>query len=491
MDQARILLADDDPHIRETYGEILTMSGHEVDTAMDGEETLAKTRTRAYDLLLSDLVFPPTDGIQVLKEAKRIRPSMLVVIFSGQADVESVLGAFRSGAFDFLRKPLEAQELLKLAARAVEIRQLGDKRRRLAEELESERLEVMRLKQQLGHDDPFTKILGSSKMMGGFVETIREVARTDSTVLLTGESGTGKSLVARTIHEASARAAGPFVEANCVVYSEGVLHSELFGHERGAFTGAERTKKGRFELARGGTLFLDEIGEIPAATQLLLLRVLQDRTFERVGGEQTLEAEVRLIAATNRDLQEAIRRGSFRSDLYYRLNVIPVHIPPLRDHAEDIPVIAQHFLAACARRLQREIEGFSEEAMLALMRYPWPGNVRELENAVEQVVVLGRSSMVDLKDLPDSIRQSFRQVQLRGMPGTLQEMERVRIQEALADAGGNKKLAARRLGIHRSTLYAKMRRFGVSDDIDMQERDVESRESGQPATEFPTPVLNS
>jgi two-component system response regulator HydG len=475
------LLADDEEAIRETYSELLGMAGHQVDTAGSGEEAMEKIRAGSYDLLLCDLVFPPTDGITVLKEAKRACPSMLVVLFSGHAEVESVLSAFRSGAFDFLQKPVPQEKLLELASRALEIRKLGENRRRLAEELENERLKVMHLRQQLGADDPFQKIVGNSSLIQSFVDTIREVARTDSTVLLTGESGTGKGLVARTIHEASARRSGPFVEANCVVYSEGVLHSELFGHERGAFTGAARTKKGRFELAENGTLFLDEIGEIPAATQLLLLRVLQDRTFERVGGEETLEANVRLIAATNRDLQDAIRQGTFRNDLYYRLNVIPVHMPALREHPEDIPVLAQHCLSACASRLGREAEGFTDEAIEGLIRYAWPGNVRELENMIERIVVLHRSGPVGFRDLPATVRQAAREIAFRGTPGTLQEMERMRIADALEEAGGNKKLAARRLGIHRSTLYAKLRRYGLDDGS--SNGDQPSSESGQPVPE--------
>jgi len=458
-DQARLLLADDEPSIRQTYAELLEMGGHQVDTVSDGQQVVDKVRAVPYDLLLMDLVFPPTDGIRVLREVKRIRPSMLVVLFSGQATVETVLSAFRSGAFDFLEKPVPQEKLLELAARALEIRKMGDQRRRLAEELESERLRSMQLRKQLGLEDPFHKIVGNSPSIQSLVDTIREVARTDSTVLLTGESGTGKGLVARTIHESSARSRGPFIEANCVVYSEGVLHSELFGHERGAFTGAARTKKGRFELARHGTLFLDEIGEIPPATQLLLLRVLQDRTFERVGGEETLEADVRLIAATNRDLGEAIRDGDFRSDLYYRLNVIPVHVPALREHPEDIPILAQSFVESCASRLERPIEGFTDEALEALSRYPWPGNVRELENMIERIVVLNRTGKIALNDIPTSLRDQVRQTMLAGVPGTLQDLERQRIADALREADGNKKLAASRLGIHRSTLYAKMRRY--------------------------------
>jgi len=489
MDAARILIADDDANIRETYAELLHSAGHLVDTAADGEEVLEKVRVAAYDLLLIDWVFPPTDGVRVLKEVKRIRPSTLVVVFSGQAAVENVLGAFRAGAFDFLEKPVPAQKLFELATRAHHISRLGEKRRRLAEELESERVRSMQLREQLGLDDPFQRIIGSSPAIRGFVDTIREIARTDSTVLITGESGTGKGLVARTIHEASARGGGPFVEANCVVYSEGVLHSELFGHERGAFTGAARTKRGRFELAKDGTLFLDEIGEIPASTQLLLLRVLQDRTFERVGGEETMEADLRLIAATNRDLQDAIREGSFRSDLYYRLNVIPLHMPALRDHPEDIPVLAQNFLKRCTQRFERQVEGFTPDALDALVRYDWPGNVRELENLIERVVVLNRSGTIELADVPANMRQGSKAGSYAGIPGTLQDLERQTILDTLREAEGNKKLAAKRLGIHRSTLYAKMRRYGIMGGE--ASAGGKSREGEPSATENSTPCSSS
>ena len=484
-DCARLLIADDEETIRDTYAELLRREGHTVDTAADGDETVAKVRDNSYDLLLCDLVFPPTDGVEVLKTVKRVRPSMLVVIFTGYASVENVLGAFRGGAFDVLEKPVPVEKLTELVDRAVMIRKLGEQRRKLAEELETERLKSMRLRQQLGVDDPFGRIVGSSALFQGFIDTIREVARTDSTVLLTGESGTGKGLVARTIHEASTRREGPFVEANCVVYSEGVLHSELFGHERGAFTGAARTKKGRFELAKGGTLFLDEIGEIPQSTQLMLLRVLQDRTYERVGGEETFDADVRLIAATNRDLQEAIRQGTFRSDLYYRLNVIPVHLPPLRDHADDVPVLAQYFLDQCASRLGRQFDGFSVEAVEAMARYPWPGNIRELENMIERVAVLSRGGLVEMRDLPATVRETLREVSLHAAPGTLQDLERRRIVDVLDEVGGNKKLAAKRLGIHRSTLYAKLRRFGILENADDS---AAGRENEQSVTEDRTLV---
>ncbi len=461
MAQARILVADDDPRVLDTCVELLRQAGHDVTAAATGDEVLDRVRAGGFDLALQDLVFPPTDGVTVLREIKQIRPSLPVVIVSGHADVDAVIQAYRAGAFEFVLKPVAAEKLLELGARAVAIRDLGENRRRLAEELESERHRVMQLKQRLAETDPFGQLVGRSPVVARLIETVREVARTDSTVLITGESGTGKGLLARIIHEASSRAEAPFVEANCVVYSEGLLHSELFGHEKGAFTGADRTKKGRFELARGGTLFLDEIGEIAQATQLLLLRVLQERSFERVGGEATLEADVRLIAATNRDLRRAIERGSFRNDLYYRLNVIPLHLPPLREHPEDVPVLAQHFLERCARRLGREVEGFAPAATEALVRHRWPGNARELENLVERMVVLCRTKTVDLSDLPPELQPGA--PASAAAPGTLREVERGRILEALRAARGNKKQAARNLGIHRSTLYDKLRRHGLID----------------------------
>jgi two-component system response regulator HydG len=464
VEQARLLVGDDDRGVRETLVEILSRPGHHVDAVASGDQLLARVRSQSYDMVLCDLQFPPTDGIALLREVKRLQPKALVVIFTGHATVTTALDAFRSGAFDVVEKPVPVERLLDLARRATEVREMGRKRQSLAEELESERLEVLRLRQQLAADDPFQRLIGCSSVMHALVETLREIARTDCTVLLTGESGTGKGLVARTLHEASARREAPFVEANCVVYAEGVLHSELFGHERGAFTGADRVKRGRFELARGGTLFLDEIGEISPATQLLLLRVLQERTFERVGGEETLEADVRLVAATNRDLPQAVRQGSFRSDLFYRLNVIPVQIPPLREREEDIPLLVEHFAASIRARSGREIEGFSEEAMTALVRYPWPGNVRELENLIERIVVMNRDKTVGYRDLPATLREAARRGEPVDETGTLAELERSRIIEALREAVGNKKLAATRLGIHRSTLYAKMRRHGLLGD---------------------------
>jgi two-component system response regulator HydG len=432
-----------------------------VETETSADEALERVRRDEYDLVLVDLRLRLEDGRLLLEGVKEVKPSLLVVVLCASPSAQDVLDAFRRGGYDLLEKPATEQTVLDLTRRAMTVRKLGHERRNLAEALERERMRVVDLKDQLGRADPLKQIIGDSPTVHRLVDTLREVARTDSTVLLTGESGTGKGLMARTIHELSARGDGPFVQANCAVYAEGVLHSELFGHEKGAFTGAGRTKKGRFELGRGGTLFLDEIGDISPTTQVLLLRVLQDRTFERVGGEQTLEAEVRLIAATNRDLQKAMSQGRFREDLFYRLNVIPVHLPPLRSHPDDVPLLAQHYLSICSARLDRQVTGFSPEALDALQRYEWPGNVRELQNVVERAIVLNRSGTIEFEDMPESLRSGASRAATKNRPTTLRSMERGRILEALRETGGNKKKAAEILGIHRSSLYAKMRRHDL------------------------------
>ena len=484
--RGRFLIGETEASAAAGIRAVLTEAGHEVRVAESAPELFELAAGEDVpDMALVDLGLPPAGGIDALERLKAARPTLLVVMTGGEPSLADVLDAFRKNAFDFLVKPVEAERTVALAQRAVEIRELGQRRRRMAEDLETERRRAAELARKLGDRDPFVRLVGGSPAVARLVETIREVARTDSTVLLTGESGTGKGLVARTIHDASERAHGPFVEANCVVYSEGVLHSELFGHERGAFTGAARTKRGRFELAAGGTLFLDEIGEISTATQLLLLRVLQDRTFERVGGEQTLEADVRLVAATNRDLQRALEEGTFRSDLFYRLNVIPLQLPALREHPDDIPQLAQHFLDRAAERLGRQVEGFSPAAMEALVRHRWPGNIRELENTIERMLVLNRTGLVDVVDLPPALREGAAAASATPARGTLQSLERDRIVEGLREAGGNKKLAARKLGIHRSTLYAKLRRYGL---LEAQPAGRESRQDGE---DVPTPALTS
>jgi two-component system response regulator HydG len=432
----------------------------------------------SYDLVLF-FIDENSDPATFLGTLKRQHPSVPVIVLASNPEPETVVAMFREGAFDFLIRPFPADKLEELLGRVMERRTWGARRKKVARELETERLRVQELEGRIENTDPFEKIIGSSAMVTRLVETAREVSRTDSTVLITGESGTGKGLIAQAIHAASESCAGTFVEANCVVYSEGLLHSELFGHEKGAFTGATRRKKGRFEMAAGGTIFLDEIGDISPATQLLLLRVLQNKTFERVGGEETIESDARLIAATNRDLSSAIANGSFRSDLYYRLNVIPIQLPPLREHSEDIPALAQHFLKRFTRRHVRFAESYHPTALARMAEYPWPGNIRELENAVERMVVLCRTDQITENDLPEGIRELPGRVP--HVKGTLDQIEAIRIAEALKETGGNKKLAAMKLGIHRSTLYKKIERYGL---------ELERRSTGHGVSDSTTRAAN-
>jgi DNA-binding NtrC family response regulator len=453
----RILAAIPPGQLLQACTGVVRESGHHVEITGDAAQAVARATEADWDLVLVDFALAPNSSLKVLEELKRIRPATLVVMTGAAVSAAIVRQAFRAGAYDVLLEPVAPAELLELVGRVRHVRTIGASRRRMGEALDAERQRARHLAEGLTLADPFDIVITGSPLMRRLIATLREAARSEATILLTGENGTGKGLLARAIHGGSFRHAGPFVEANCVVYSEGMLNSELFGHERGAFTGAARLKRGRFELARGGSLFLDEIGEIAPATQLLLLRVLQERSFERVGGEETIEADARLIAATNRDLDAAIRSGAFREDLFYRLNVIPIHVPALRERPDDIPVLAMRFLARAASRLDRETPEIVPAAMEALTLHSWPGNVRELENLMERLIVLSARDTITPDDLPSGIRASS----VRIVTGSerLSDLESARIVEVLAACGGNKKLAAAKLGIHRSTLYAKLERL--------------------------------
>ena len=463
---ARVLAALPPGPLLDECVERLRREGHSVEIVGSASQAIGRVTAADWDLVIVDFALAPDSSFGVLDAIKRARPATLVAMAGGSIDARTVRLAFRRGAYDVLIEPLPPGDLVELATRAIAVRAIGAERRRLGEDLDAERTRLRDLEQRLDKEDPFEPVAATTPIMRRLVATLREVARSDATALLTGESGTGKGMLARAIHGGSFRRHRPFVEANCVVYSEGVLNSELFGHEKGAFTGAAKLKRGRFELARGGTLFLDEIGEIAPATQLLLLRVLQERSFERVGGEETIEADVRLIAATNRDLDEAIRLGAFREDLFYRLNVIPIHVPALRERQDDVPVLATLFLSRAAARLGRRTPTLAPGAVEALARHDWPGNVRELENLMERLVVLSARERIEADDLPKAIRvgrpASFQGALRQPIADErLSDLERARILDVLGSCGGNKKLAASRLGIHRSTLYAKLERYGV------------------------------
>jgi two-component system response regulator HydG len=457
--KANILLIDANPETARAESTILTRAGHRVVIVDRGVLALERLKAQSFDLAIVDQRLPDMSGLDVLARIKEASPETPVAMSAASPEVDATIVALRKGAYDFLRQPVAEEDLLALAEKAAQIKQMGYERRRAAEELQSEKVKNFELRRNLQSQFAFSAILGKSAKMKQIHDVLQEVTATDSTVLVMGESGTGKGLLARILHYNSPRADRPFVEANCAVYSEGILHSELFGHEKGAFTGAVKQKKGRFELAHTGTIFLDEIGDISPATQLMLLRFLQERRFERVGGEETIEVDVRVIAATNKNLQEGMERGSFRNDLFYRLNVIPIHIPPLRERVEDIPILGMEVLEQVSKKIGKSMRGFASDAMDVMTRYAWPGNVRELENVIERTVILAKGDLIEVGDLPPNLKDGASEgaeVKL-----SLHENERLYILKTLAECNWNKKLAASVLGINRSSLYSKLKKYDI------------------------------
>ncbi|MBW2064049.1 MAG: sigma-54-dependent Fis family transcriptional regulator [Deltaproteobacteria bacterium] len=446
-----ILVVDDDPAHRTMLRTLLTGWDYQVTEADDGSTAIERVREQAFDLILMDIRMIKISGLQALAEIKAFNPAIPVIIMTAYSSVETAVEALKKGAYDYLTKPLDFDELRLIIDRAMDHRKLKEENRLLRESLGS-------------HFDR-QNIIGRSAAMSSLLKTVAQVAPTEATVLLKGESGTGKELIAGAIHFNSLRKDGPFVKLNCAAITETLLESELFGHERGAFTGAHRRKEGRFVQAHGGTLFLDEISEMSLSMQVKLLRVLQEREITRVGGEDVIKVDVRIIAATNKDLMEEMAAGRFREDLYYRLNVVTLTVPPLRERKEDIPLLAQHFLHMFAERNRKQIKGFTPQAMDWLLKYDWPGNVRELMNAVERGVVLSRSDYLDIQDLPLDIQNrpgdgSVREdLPLGDLP--LEEVEKATILKTLELARGNKSEAARRLGITRRTLHKKLKKYGV------------------------------
>ncbi len=458
----KILVVDDEKDTVEMITVLLKLEGFQVLPALSGEEAMrilevesqkAPESETPVDLILLDILLGDVDGREIclkIKEDERLK-FIPVIILTVRSSLQDKIHSLNLGADDYLTKPFINEELLAKVRVMLRIKDLHD-------ELRREKDKNILLTQALEKRYSFGNILGKNTRMQEVFELISDIADTDSTVLIQGESGTGKELIARAIHFNSYRKNKPFVVANCSAYSQNLLESELFGHEKGSFTGAIRRKIGRFEMANGGTIFLDEIGEVSPPTQILLLRVLQDHRFERVGGEETLEVDVRVIAATNKNLTEEMKRGTFREDLYYRLNVIPIFVPPLRERKDDIPLLASYFLQKFSRERGKEVTGFSPEVIEVLLAHSWPGNVRELENVIDHAIIISKQDKVLPKDLPQLLFQ-------RPLPAqeftTLQDYEKDLILRTLKETNWNKHKASIKLNINRSTLYGKIKRYGL------------------------------
>ncbi|HNY49288.1 MAG TPA: sigma-54 dependent transcriptional regulator [Smithella sp.] len=445
-----ILVVDDDYAHRLMLKKLLGGWGYAVLEADDGAVAIEAVRQKSFDLILMDIRMLNVSGIEALEQIRIINPVVPVIIMTAYASVETAVNAMKKGAYDYLTKPLDFDELKIVIARATEHNRL---------KLENENLKI-RLERQFDRQN----IIGRSLPMSRLLETVAQVAPTEATVLITGESGTGKEIIANAIHYNSPRKQASFVKINCAALTETLLESELFGHEKGAFTGAERRREGKFVQAHGGTLFLDEVSEMSRAMQVKLLRVLQEREVTRVGGSELLKIDVRVIAASNKDLKDEIQKGNFREDLFYRLNVVSLNVPPLRERREDIPLMAQHFLDVFAGRNHKAIRGFTPRALEKIMAYHWPGNIRELMNAVERAVILARADVLDEEEIAlimeDRGGKEDITVPERSLPNlSLEDIEKQSILEMLKNCGGNKSETARRLGITRKTLRTKLQKY--------------------------------
>jgi DNA-binding NtrC family response regulator len=443
----RLLVVDDEPHARAALAELLRDAGYTVETAADGFKALGKLQELGPDLLLTDLRMPGLDGLDLMRRAKEIDPEIATVVMTASSDVETAVNAMRLGAADYVSKPLNMDELAIVLDRALEGRRL--------------RREAGELRARLSQRHRLSGLVGSSRGMQKVYETVLLIAPSRASVIISGESGTGKELIAAAIHEHSPRAGHPFIKLHCAALAETLLESELFGHERGSFTGAVGRREGRFRQADGGTLFLDEIGEISPNIQVKLLRFLQEREFERVGGNETIKVDVRIVAASNRDLLTLVREGKFREDLYYRLNVVSIEMPPLRSRPDDIPLLATHFLARYGAESDKQIAGFSDEALSALVHYAWPGNVRELENAVERAVVVCRTNEIRVSDLmPTIAAPPPSSTSSPVVPGaSMAELERHAILKTLEHVAGSTTRAAEILGISPRTIQYRLREY--------------------------------
>jgi DNA-binding NtrC family response regulator len=453
MTKGSLLLVDDDRQVLHAMADWLREQGYQLDTAASRQEALAAVDRKSYDVVLADIRLRDGDGFDILAHCRQHHPTVAVIMITGYGTVDSAVEAIRAGAFDFLTKPLIDEELDMAIQRALNQRQVIEENKNLKAQLDLR----FGLENIVGHDHRMLRIY----------DMIQSVADTKATVLITGESGTGKSLIARAIHRASSRRNKPFVEVACGALPETLLESELFGHVAGAFTGAMNEKIGKFMLANEGTIFLDEIGTASPGMQVKLLRVLQDFEFEQVGGTKTFSVDARVILATNEDLSRAVAEGRFRQDLYYRINVINIEIPPLRERISDIPLLCQHFLERVVRESGKKVDGFSDHAMAALRAYRWPGNVRELQNVIERAVLLGKGRVIGPEDLPPSVFAAgpvaIEPLGSRTLKQALANPERQIILDVLEANHWNRQATAAALGINRTTLYKKMKRLGLDE----------------------------
>jgi len=450
----KLLIVDDEKNIRVGLGKSLEMEDYEVFLAEDGAEAMKEMVKRDIDLVISDIRMPKMSGEDLLKKISHSYPTVPVIILTGHGTVENAVNAMRNGAYDFLTKPVNLDRLSLLVKRALATRKLVQEHKDLQQEIV--RLETKK-------NQPF---IGKSPQIQRIFELIDQVAPTRASLLITGESGVGKEVVADAVHTRSDRRDKPFIKVHCAALTESLLESELFGHEKGSFTGASALKKGRFELADGGTIFLDEIGEINPSVQIKILRVLQEKSFERVGGEKTIQVDTRIIAATNRDLKKEVEKGKFREDLYYRLNVININIPPLRERKEDIPLLSSAFLKEFAQENDKAVEAIGSKAAMLLYNYSWPGNVRELRNCIESSLVLCRNHFISVEDLPPQIRDGENSNVIRIDVGTsMVEAEKIILRSTLAAYNNNKSKTAEVLGIGRKTLHRKIHDFGLEEDF--------------------------
>jgi DNA-binding NtrC family response regulator len=447
--KGRLLIVDDELIVRDSLGKWFREEGYEVGAAESASEALTQLAAQNWDLALIDIKMPGTDGIALQQRIRQVYPDLTCIIMTGYASVETAVQALKNGAYDYITKPFDPEDVAHLVRNALAHRR-------------AER-ENIQLRERVAESARPTELIGNSPAMRRVIEAIETVAPTDATVLITGESGTGKELVARAIHNASPRRFHPLVVIHCGALTETLLESELFGHEKGAFTGAQYRKKGKFEIAEGGTVFLDEIGDISLKTQTDLLRVLQEREIVRVGGNQPIRVDFRTIAATNKDLEKVIAEGHFRPDLFYRLNVFHIELPPLRERREDIPALVEHFVRRLSEAMNKRITGVTPEAMELLQRYDWPGNVRELENAVERAMVVADASgpaMLRAENFTLRLSRNGQPPEAKSATRTLDDIEREHILRVLEECGGNQTRAAEVLDIDRVTLYNRLKRYG-------------------------------